>query len=118
MLLIGIGNGALRQKVLAKFLSELRAHQLSTFTGAVLIGAFIWLVMHFWPPNSDQGSITMELIWWCLTVAFELFKGLVLLWQPLTWILADDNLLAGRVWTLFLVWLTPAPWLSFHFHFN
>jgi len=62
-----------------------------------------WMVMHFWPPNSDQEAISMGLIWWCLTVAFEFFTGLVLLKQPLTRVLADYNLLAGRVWALFLV---------------
>ena len=46
MLLIAIGNGALRQATFARHLPELHAHKLSTFTGAVLIGVFIWLVVH------------------------------------------------------------------------
>ena len=116
MLIIAISNGALRQTVFARFLPELRAHQLSTLTGAVLIGAFIWLVVHVWPPASDQQSITIGLIWLLLTVAFEFFMGLVLLKQPLAKVLVDYNLLAGRVWVLFLVWLTLAPWLFVHFH--
>ena len=41
MLFIATGNGILRQSVFAKKMSELRAHQLSTATGSVLIGLFI-----------------------------------------------------------------------------
>jgi hypothetical protein len=118
MLAIAIGNGALRQAVFARSIPELRAHQLSTFTGAVLIGVFIWLVVHVWPPTSGQEAISIGLIWLLLTVAFEFFMGLVLLKQSLVKVLADYNLLAGRVWVLFLAWLTLAPWLFFHFHLN
>ena len=118
MLLIAIGNGALRQAVFAKIMTELRAHQLSTLIGAVLIGAFIWLVVHVWPPASGQQAIAIGLVWLSLTVAFEFFMGLVLLKQALAKVLGDYNLFAGRVWVLFLVWLTVAPWLFFYFHLN
>jgi hypothetical protein len=53
------------------------------------------------------------LVWLSLTVAFEFFMGLVLTTRLLVQIVADDNLLAGRVWVLFLVWLAVAPWLFF-----
>jgi hypothetical protein len=118
MLLIAIGNGALRQAVFAKIMPELRAHQLSTLIGAVLIGVFIWLVVHTWPPASELQAIIIGLVWLLLTVAFEFFMGLILLKQPLAKVLGDYDLLAGRVWGLFLVWLTLAPWLFLHFHLN
>jgi hypothetical protein len=118
MLLIAIGNGALRQFVFARIMPELRAHQLSTLTGAVLIGACIWLITHVWPPNSAHEAIIIGMVWSCLTVAFEFLMGLVLSKQPLAKVLGDYNLLAGRVWVLFLVWLTLAPWLFVHFHLN
>jgi hypothetical protein len=47
----------------------------------------------------------------CLTVAFEFFMGLVLLGRPLAQVLGDYDLLSGRVWLLFLLWLAIAPWL-------
>ena len=52
MLVIAIANGALRQLTFGKTLPELRAHQLSTVIGAILIGFFIWTVFRFWPPAS------------------------------------------------------------------
>ena len=113
MLLIAIANGALRQTMFAKVMPELRAHQLSTFIGSVLIGLFIWLVIRTWPPSSGRQALHIGLVWLLLTVAFEFFMGLVLAHRPLTQVLHDYNLLAGRVWPLFLVWLVLAPWVFY-----
>lgn len=45
MLFIAIANGALRQFTFGRVMPELRAHQLSTIIGSVLIGSFIWFVI-------------------------------------------------------------------------
>jgi hypothetical protein len=39
--------------------------------------------------------------------------GLVLAGRPLSQVLHDYNLFAGRVWVLFLVWLAAAPWVFY-----
>ena len=113
MLIIAVANGALRQTTFAKHMTELRAHQLSTLIGSVLIGLFIWLVIRTWPPSSGRQSLLIGLVWLILTVVFEFFMGLVLAQKPLTQVLYDYNVLAGRVWILFLLWLTLAPWVFF-----
>ena len=53
------------------------------------------------------------LVWLLFTVAFEFFMGLVLTHRPLAQVLNDYNLFAGRVWSLFLIWLALAPWVFF-----
>ncbi len=111
MLIIAIANGALRQATFAKVMPEIRAHQLSTFIGSVVIGLFIWFVIRMWPPASGRQALLIGFIWLLLTVAFEFFMGLVLAHRPLVQVLCDYNLLAGRVWVLFLIWLTLAPWI-------
>ena len=116
MLLIAVANGALRQLTFANALSETHAHQLSTLIGSVLIGAFIWLVIRRWPPTSARHAIWIGLVWTFLTVVFETFMSLVLQSHSLTQVLHEYNLLAGRVWVLFLAWLTLAPWIFFHLH--
>ncbi len=113
MLLIAVANGALRQLTFGKVMPELRAHQLSTLTGSILIGAFIWFVIRVWPPASSRQALQIGITWLILTVAFEFFMGLVLAQKPLSLVLQDYNLLAGRVWVLFLIWLTLAPWVFF-----
>ncbi len=113
MLMIAIANGALRQATFGKVMPELRAHQLSTLIGSVLIGLFIWLVIRVWPPSSGRQALQIGFVWLLLTVAFEFFMGLVLAHRPLAQVLQDYNLLAGHVWVLFLIWLTIAPWLFY-----
>ncbi len=113
MLVIAVANGALRQATFGKVMPELRAHQLSTLIGSVLIGLFIWLVVRTWPASSSRQAVLIGLVWLLLTVAFEFFMGLVLAQRQLSQVLHDYNLLAGRIWVLFLIWLTIAPWVFF-----
>jgi len=113
MLVIAVANGAFRQATFAKVMPELRAHQLSTLIGSVLIGLFIWLVVRTWPPASSRQALFIGIVWLLLTVAFEFFMGLVLAPRPLWQVLHEYNLFAGRVWSLFLVWLALAPWAFF-----
>ncbi len=89
MLVIAIGNGALRQATFGKFMPELRAHQLSTLIGSVVMGVFIWFVINAWPPPSSRKAIAIGVVWMCLTVAFEFFMGLVLLGRTLAQVLGD-----------------------------
>ncbi len=111
MLAIAVANGALRQLTFGRRLPELRAHQLSTLLGAVLVGFFIWYVVQRWPPSSGRQAVLVGLLWLALTVAFECFMGRVLSGRSWPQVLSDYDLLSGRVWLLFLVWLTAAPWL-------
>ena len=112
MLVVAIANGALRQLTFGRHLPELRAHQLSSLIGSVVMGAFIWFVIAAWPPASGRQAILIGLVWLGLTVAFETSMGLAR-HHPLSRVLADYNLRAGRVWVLFLLWLALAPWLFF-----
>jgi hypothetical protein len=114
MLVIAIANGVLREATFGKVMPELRAHQLSTVIGAALIGAFIWAVIYAWPPSSSSQALLIGLIWLLPTVAFEFFMGLVLMRRSWSQVLNDYNLLAGRVWAVFLAWLALAPWVFFH----
>ena len=44
MIFIGILNGVIRQFVYGRFLSELLAHQVSSVTGIILFGLYIWIL--------------------------------------------------------------------------
>jgi hypothetical protein len=113
MLILAVANGALRQATFAKTMPELRAHQLSTLIGALLIGAFVWFVIRRWPPSSSRQALMIGVLWLLLTLAFEFFMGLVLAKRPLANVFGDYNVLAGRVWVFFLIWLTLAPWVFY-----
>jgi hypothetical protein len=113
LLVIAIGNGILRQTTFGKVMPELRAHQLSTLIGAVVMGGFIWISVDIWPPSSNGEAIVVGVVWLFLTVLFECFMGLVLQKRSLAQVLADYDLREGRVWPLFLIWLMVAPWLFY-----
>jgi hypothetical protein len=90
-------------------MTELRAHQLSTAIGSVLIGLFIWFVVRAWPLSSARQAFVIGATWLLLTVAFEFAMGRLLMHRPWPQLFQDYNLLEGRVWVLFLAWLTIAP---------
>ncbi len=113
MLGLAIANGALRQLTFAKRMSELRAHQLSTAIGAIIIGLFIWFVIRIRPPTSSRQAVSIGLVWLSLTVVFEFAMGRFLMHRPWRQLFHDYNLAAGRVWALFLLWLTVAPYVFY-----
>jgi hypothetical protein len=115
MLLIAIANGALRQLTFGKVMPELRAHQLSTAIGSVLVGLFIWTVVRLWPPASARQAFSIGLVWLALTVAFEFIFGHFVMHRPWNQLFHDYDPIEGRVWTLFLIWLTLAPCIFFRF---
>lgn len=113
MVFIAIANGAFRQLTFAKVMPELRAHQLSTATGSVLIGLFIWAVVRIWPPSSARQALSIGLVWLALTVAFEFIFGRFVMHHPWSHLLNDYNVLKGRLWAVFLIWLMVAPYVFF-----
>jgi hypothetical protein len=115
MVFIAIANGALRQLTFAKTMSEARAHQLSTLTGSVVIGAFIWFIVQTYPPSSNSQALSIGLVWGVSTIIFETFMGLFFQHRSVREILHEYNVFAGRVWLLFLIWLIVAPLIFYRF---
>jgi hypothetical protein len=113
MMLIGIMNGTLREITYGKYLDELRAHQVSTVTGVVLLGLYIWGLIHLLGVESPMQAIEVGLLWLGLTVAFEFLFGHYVAKQAWSQLLGDYNILAGRVWIVIPIWITIAPLLFY-----
>ncbi|HAJ62890.1 MAG TPA: hypothetical protein DCP31_29710, partial [Cyanobacteria bacterium UBA8543] len=75
MIFIGIINGILREVTYGKYLTELRAHQVSTITGVLLFGFYIWALTRLWSFESLQQALIIGFIWLGLTVIFEFTFG-------------------------------------------
>ncbi len=108
---VAIANGVVRQSTYGKSMSELAAHQISTFTAIVATGAVVWLIDRIWPIATAAQAFAIGVIWLAATVVFEFGFGHYVAghsWQKL---LADYNVLNGRVWALFLVWIAILPWV-------
>ena len=63
MVLIAIFNGVLRQSLYGPYMSELRAHQVSTLTAVVFFGLYVWLVSGRWQIESGQQALLIGLVW-------------------------------------------------------
>jgi hypothetical protein len=115
MVIIAIMNGVIRDAFYGKYLGELTAHQISTFTLTVLAGLYLWLLGLMWKIPSSNQAITIGLIWLALTVAFEFLFGHYVMKHPWTRLLHDYNIIKGRVWILVLIWITIAPYVFYRF---
>jgi hypothetical protein len=115
MLLVSIANGATRDFTYGKQMSELAAHQLSTVTSVLLLGTVIWAFVQLFPPSSGQKAICIGLFWMALTVAFEFIFFHFAGGHSWSQLLANYNILKGRVWVVVLLWVAVAPYVFFHF---
>ena len=106
---IGILNGVLRQVGYSKYVGELTAHQISTLTGIVLMGLYIWWLTGKWRIGSSRQAIFIGIMWLGMTVAFEFVFGHYVMGHPWKRLFHDYNLLEGRVWVVVLAWTTFAP---------
>lgn len=113
MVIIAIGNAAIREGLLAKRLSELQAHQASTATAVVLFGLYIWGVVRLWMPHSPGHALAIGVMWLCMTLAFEFLFGHFVMGHPWSRLFHDYNLLAGRVWVIIPLWVTLAPYVFY-----
>ncbi len=113
MLAIAIVNGTLRELAYAPYMSELRAHQLSTLTAIVLFGFYIGWIVRRRPLPSGRAALAVGLVWLVMTVAFEFLFGRYVAGRPRAALLANYDLSAGRVWALLVVWIALAPYCFF-----
>ncbi len=110
---VAIANGILRQTTYGKSMSDLAAHQVSTVTGILATGAIVWAVCRYWPIESTTQAWSIGLLWLVMTIAFEFGFGHYIAGHSWDHLLADYNILKGRVWSLFLLWITVLPLLVY-----
>lgn len=113
MLLLAVANGALRDFTYGRHVSELHAHQLSTLSASVLFAILIYVYVQRWPPVSARQALAIGLFWMTLTVAFEFLFFHYVAGHPWTGLLANYDLMHGRIWILLLAWVALAPWLFY-----
>lgn len=111
MLLLSIANGIVRDFAYRDRVGELAAHQISTASGAVLIGLLILAYHRRHPPNSAAQAWRLGLGWMLAVVAFEFGFFHFLAGHAWPELFAAYDLRQGRVWGLFVLWIGLAPGL-------
>lgn len=111
--IVAIANGIIRQATYGKSVSDLAAHQISTFTAILASGAIVWMVSRIWSIESASQAWRIGFLWLVMTIVFEFGFGHYIAGHSWGRLLADYNIVEGRVWSLFLIWLTVMPFLFF-----
>jgi hypothetical protein len=105
-------NGALRVLVLQPRLGEDHARQAASLSGVALVLLVSWLFVQLSPEARLAQLWWVGVAWLIATVAFEFLFGRFvsgLSWQAL---LADYDILRGRLWSLILLSVWWGPWLG------
>lgn len=113
LLVVAIVNGAIRESVLAPKFGAKGAHLLSTLSLSVLILATAWLTAPFVEYGSSREAWLVGAMWVVLTLAFEFLAGRFLFGKSWEVLLADYDIMQGRIWPLVLVVTLVAPVLAY-----
>jgi hypothetical protein len=113
IMLLAILNGAARDMLLVPRLGDLVARGVSCVTLAGTIHLVAWFSLRWIAPPSIGDAWTIGVMWLAMTLAFEFLAGHYLFRTPWPTLLADYNLLAGRLWILVLAATLVAPAVAY-----
>jgi hypothetical protein len=101
-------NGALRDLIVAPRVGDTISRALSTVILCVVVVLVTWLSIRWIGPQSSRQALTVGLFWLVLTLLFEFGAGRL---SGKSWgtLLADYNVLEGRIWVLVPVVTFLAP---------
>jgi len=112
-MVIAIINAIIREAVYKPVVGDLAAHQASTFIFIALILFVTYLAFRFLEiRQTASGALLTGSLWLVMTIAFEFIAGHYIFGNPWEKLLADYNLLRGRVWSLVLVTTFLAPYVT------
>lgn len=112
MILLAFANAGLRELVIIKYFDDLKAHQLSTITLIILCLTYVGIVFPYLRIQSSRQALLLGFVWMLLTVLFEFTLGLIMnnSWREL---LQNYDLMAGKIWLVFLLSLFLMPYLFY-----
>lgn len=113
LLLIAILNGGVRESLLVPRMSPESARAASTLLLSALIGGLGWICTPWIGPRTLQQAWGVGIGWVTLTLGFEFLAGHFVFGKPWSELLADYNVLAGRIWVLVLLVTVLTPPLVF-----
>jgi hypothetical protein len=113
ILLAAILNGFVRDTVLVPRFEDVIARALSCFTLAGVILLVTFIALPWIGPTSSAGSWTIGAMWLAMTVTFEFVGGHYLFRTRWSTLLADYNILEGRLWIVVLIATLVAPGLVY-----
>jgi len=110
--ILTIINGIIRNRFYAHVIGEYPAHVISTIIAIcfIVIGTYLFL-RFIGIEYSNVELLLIGVFWVILTVLFEFVFGHYVVGNSWERLLADYNILDGRLWSLFLLTALISPWL-------
>jgi hypothetical protein len=108
---VAMALGGLRDSLLTPRIGELRAHQIGTILVCAVIALIIVLSIRWLHPTLSQ-AIVIGAFWVVLTVVFEFTAFHYIAGEPWERLLANYNVIKGRLWPLVLVTELVVPYLA------
>jgi hypothetical protein len=105
-------NGAARELWLIPLIGGPAGLAVSTLSLSAAILVLSWLTIGWIHPGSTRDAFLTGLAWLALTLAFEFLAGHYVFGKPWNDLLADYDILSGRIWVLVLVTTLLAPPLT------
>lgn len=109
LLVLAVVNGGARELLLNPWLGEQRGHIVSTIGFSLLIFITALLTISWIGPRTRKDALWIGVFWLVLTSAFEFLAGHYLFGNPWRTLLADYNLMEGRIWSSVLLTALFSP---------
>ncbi|MDD5057744.1 MAG: hypothetical protein PHQ60_07715 [Sideroxydans sp.] len=113
LLAVAMVNGGLRDLTYGTQISEPLANQISCVSGILLFAVVIRQFVRRWPPASAREAWFIGLFWLALTVAFEFLFFHYVGGRSWAELLANYDIVHGRLWPLILLWVLVAPYFFY-----
>jgi len=104
-------NGAVRVLVLQPRLGEDRARQVASLAGVILVILASCVFVRTASQATSGQLLWVGMVWLAGTMAFEFLFGHFVSGESWSSLLADYNMLKGRLWPVVLISLCLGPWL-------
>jgi hypothetical protein len=112
LLVLAFVNGAVREAALVPAFGDNVAHAISSVMLSAAIGALAWMTIGWIAPPSSAAAWQVGAVWLALTLAFEFLAGHYLFGNPWNRLLADYDVLRGRIWIVVLLTTACSPYLT------
>ena len=109
ILAIAFANGMLREAGLTPQLGEQLGRAVSSLILAAAVFVVTWFTIGWIRPVSADDAWIVGLVWVAMTLAFEFLAGHYLFGNPWSRLLAEYNVVEGRIWALVLIATLVAP---------
>jgi hypothetical protein len=106
---LAVINGGFRDAVLTPRLGEHESHVIGTITLCTAILIVTWLTINWMRPAKSTEALLIGGVWVLMTVGFEFLVGHYVFGTSWARLLADYDLVGGRVWLLVLATVAFAP---------